>query len=42
MNLNDELTDHNDLIDRINVKTEDTQFKIGKQNKDMNKILGKK
>eukprot|EP00088_Acartia_fossae_P069577 TRINITY_DN9120_c0_g1_i4.p1 TRINITY_DN9120_c0_g1~~TRINITY_DN9120_c0_g1_i4.p1 ORF type:complete len:280 (-),score=63.17 TRINITY_DN9120_c0_g1_i4:159-998(-) len=42
MNLNDELADHNDLIDRINVKTEDTQFKIGKQNKDMNKILGKK
>jgi len=40
--LNSEMDEHNDLIDRINVKTEDTQFKIGKQNKDMNKILGKK
>jgi len=42
MNLNDEMSDQNQLIDRINIKTEDNHFKIGKQNKDMNKILGKK
>ena len=42
MNLNDEMSDQNQLIDRINIKTEDSHFKIGKQNKDMNKILGKK
>merc|ERR1719354_1285801 len=42
MNLNDEMSDQNELIDRINIKTEDSHFNIGKQNKDMNKILGKK
>jgi len=40
--LNDELNDQNDLIDRVNVKTENVKFKVDRQNKDMNKILGKK
>jgi len=40
--LNDELNDHNDLIDRVNYKTENVGWKVEKQNKDMNKILGKK
>lgn len=40
--LNSELTEHNDIIDRVNDKTEVVGFKVDKQNKDMNKILGKK
>jgi len=40
--LNSELGEHDDLIDRVNVKTEDVKFKIDRQNKDMGKILGKK
>lgn len=40
--LNSELNEHDDLIDRVNVKTEDVKFKIDRQNKDMGKILGKK
>jgi synaptosomal-associated protein 29 len=40
--LNEELNDHNDLIDRVNYKTENVGFKVEKQNKDMGKILGKK
>jgi len=40
--LNSELNEHNDLLDRVNVKTEDVKFKVDRQNRDMNKILGKK
>jgi len=40
--LNEELNDHNSLLDRVNVKTEDVKFKVDRQNRDMNKILGKK
>lgn len=40
--LNEELNEHNDLIDRVNTKTEDVKFKVDKQNKDMTRILGKK
>jgi len=40
--LNEELNEHNDLIDRVNYKTENVGHKVDKQNKDMGKILGKK
>jgi len=39
--LNEELTDSNDLIGRINDKTENVGFKVDKQNKAMEKILKK-
>lgn len=40
--LNEELHEHNDLLDRVNTKTEDVKFKVDRQNKDMSRILGKK
>lgn len=39
--LNTELNDHNDIIDRVNDKTETVGFKVEKQNKAMEKILKK-
>jgi len=39
--LNAELNDHNDILDRVNDKSEGVQFKVEKQNKDMAKILKK-
>lgn len=42
IDLNLEIDSQNDLIDDISNKVEDVDVKIGKQNKDMFKILGKK
>lgn len=42
VDLNLEIGTQNDLIDDINNKVEDVDAKIGKQNREMNKILGKK
>lgn len=42
IDLNLEIDTQNDLIDDIGNKVEDVDAKIGKQNKDMFKILGKK
>lgn len=42
IDLNLEIDTQNDLIDDITGKVEDTDIKIGKQNKEMFKILGKK
>eukprot|EP00090_Calanus_glacialis_P014897 TRINITY_DN2375_c0_g1_i2.p1 TRINITY_DN2375_c0_g1~~TRINITY_DN2375_c0_g1_i2.p1 ORF type:complete len:259 (-),score=105.58 TRINITY_DN2375_c0_g1_i2:362-1138(-) len=39
--LNSELSDHNQILDRVTDKTEVVGFKVDKQNKDMNKILKK-
>ena len=40
-NLNTELEEHNEIIDRLDHKTSNTQWRVDKQNKDMNKILKK-
>lgn len=40
--LNQELEEHDDIIGRLDHKTSTTQWRVEKQNKDMNKILGKK
>lgn len=42
IDLNQEIDTQNDLIDDISYKVEDVDAKIGKQNKEMFKILGKK
>jgi synaptosomal-associated protein 29 len=42
IDLNQEIDTQNDLIDDISNKVEDVDAKIGKQNKEMFKILGKK
>ncbi|XP_070500124.1 synaptosomal-associated protein 29 [Chironomus tepperi] len=42
IDLNGEIDSQNDLIDQITDKTEDVDIKIGKQNQQMFKILGKK
>lgn len=42
IDLNSEIETQNDLIDDISNKVEDTDIKIGKQNREMFKILGKK
>lgn len=42
IDLDQEITDQNFMIDDISNKVEDVDLKIGKQNKDMHKILGKK
>lgn len=42
LDLNTEIDTQNDLLDNITNKVEDVDLKIGKQNKDMNKLLGKK
>lgn len=42
IDLNGEIETQNDLIDDISNKVEDTDIKIGKQNREMFKILGKK
>jgi len=39
--LNSELSEHNEILDRVSDKTEKVGFKVDKQNKDMNKILKK-
>ncbi|XP_023943853.1 soluble NSF attachment protein 29 [Bicyclus anynana] len=39
--LGDEITQQNELIDRIHDKADDADIKIGQQNKQMNKLLGK-
>ena len=39
--LNAELSEHNDLLDRLDHKTSSTHFRVEKQNKEMNKILKK-
>jgi len=41
-NLNSELEEQNDLIDRIDNEASKAGITIGRQNKDMNKLLGKK
>uniref|UniRef100_A0A336LW88 CSON003000 protein n=1 Tax=Culicoides sonorensis TaxID=179676 RepID=A0A336LW88_CULSO len=42
IDLNQEIVESNELIDNIHDKVENTDLKIGKQNKEMNKLLGKK
>ncbi|GAB0092326.1 synaptosomal-associated protein 29 [Sergentomyia squamirostris] len=42
IDLNTEIDTQNDLIDNITNKVEDTDMKIGKQNREMFKMLGKK
>lgn len=42
MDLNQEIDTQNDLIDDISDKVENADMKIHKQNRDMNKMLGKK
>lgn len=42
IDLNQEIDTQNDLIDDISYKVEDVDIKIGKQNREMFKILGKK
>jgi len=39
--LNSELSEHNQILDRVGDKTEVVGFKVDRQNKDMNKILKK-
>jgi len=39
--LNSELSEHNQILDRVSDKTEVVGFKVEKQNKDMTKILKK-
>lgn len=41
VNLNEELDEHNDIIDRLDHKSSTTQWRVEKQNKDMNKLLKK-
>lgn len=40
--LNEDINGQNDLIDNITYKVEDVDLKIGRQTRDMNKLLGKK
>lgn len=42
IDLNQEIDDQNDLIDDITTKTENVDAKLGKQNKEINRMLGKK
>lgn len=42
IDLNQEIDDQNDLIDDITTKTENVDAKLGKQNKEINRLLGKK
>lgn len=42
IDLHSEIDDQNDLIDDITTKVENVDAKVGKQNKDMNRLLGKK
>lgn len=41
MALGEEITQQNELIDKIHDKADDADIKIGQQNKQMNKLLGK-
>ena len=40
-NLNKELDEHNEIIDRLDHKTSSTQWRVEKQNKDIGKLLKK-
>lgn len=42
IDLNQEIVESNELIDNIHDKVENVDIKVGKQNKEMNKLLGKK
>lgn len=42
IDLHTEIDDHNDLIDDITTKTENVDAKMGKQNKEISRLLGKK
>lgn len=42
IDLHQEIDDHNDIIDDITNKVENVDVKIGKQNKEINRLLGKK
>lgn len=42
VDLHQEIEDQNDLIDDITTKVENVDAKVGKQNKEMNRLLGKK
>lgn len=42
IDLNHEIDDQNDLIDDITTKTENVDARLGKQNKEINRLLGKK
>lgn len=41
LNLNTELEEHDEILDRLDDKTSYTHMRVQKQNKDMNKILKK-
>ena len=41
-NLNRELEEHNEIIDRLDDKTSSTNLRVERQNRDMNKLLKKK
>ena len=41
-NLNSELDEHNEIIDRLDDKTANTNWRVQKQNKQMDKMLGGK
>lgn len=42
IDLHQEIDEHNDLIDDITNKVENVDVKVGKQNKEINRLLGKK
>lgn len=42
VDLHQEIDDQNDLIDDITTKTENVDAKVGRQNKEINRLLGKK
>merc|ERR1712126_353883 len=42
MNLNEELEEHNAILDRLDDKTANADWRVKKQNKDMDKILNPK
>lgn len=42
VDLHQEIDDQNDLIDNITTKVENVDAKVGRQNKEMNRLLGKK
>ena len=41
-NLNEELDEHNDILDRLDDKTSNADWRVKKQNKDMDKLLNPK
>ena len=42
MNLNEELEEHNSILDRLDDKTANADWRVKKQNKDIDKLLNPK